>query len=49
MGDPAKVILLEELVKAIREWRLLENAATVGDKIVSGLSQLQVYCSFPIN
>ena len=42
MGDPSKVILLEEMVKVIDEWRLLENAATIGDRIVNGLTQLQV-------
>jgi len=45
MGDPSKVILLEEMVKMIKEWQLLDNAATVGDQIVRGLSQLQVYCA----
>jgi len=42
MGDPSKVILLEEMVKVIHEWRLLENAATIGNRIISGLTQLQV-------
>jgi len=44
MGDPSKVILLEELVKVIKDWQLLDNAASMGDRIVKGLSQLQVYC-----
>jgi len=43
MGDPSKVILLEEMVKIIEEWRLLDNATAVGDRIVDGLSQLQVF------
>jgi len=42
MGDPSRVVLLEEMVKIINEWRLLDNAATVGQSIVDGLSQLQV-------
>jgi len=42
MGDPSKVVLLEEMVRVINEWGLLENARTVGDSIVSALSQLQV-------
>ena len=45
MGDPSKVILLEEMVKAIKEWRLLENATTVGGRIVNGFTQLQVSSS----
>jgi len=43
MGDPSKVILLEEMVKIIKEWRLLDNAMAVGNRIVDGLSQLQVF------
>ena len=45
MGDPSKVILLEEMVKVIKDWRLLENAATVGDGIVNSLTRLQVSSS----
>jgi 4-aminobutyrate aminotransferase/(S)-3-amino-2-methylpropionate transaminase len=41
MGDPSKVILLEELIKAINDWKLLDNARVVGDQLVSGMTQLQ--------
>jgi len=47
MGDPSKVILLEEMVKVVRDWRLLDNAATVGDRIVKGLGHLQVRHMIP--
>ena len=46
MGDPSKVILLEEMVKIVREWQLLENATAVGDRIIDGLTQLQVLVQF---
>lgn len=50
MGDPSKVILLEELVKVIDECKLLENARNVGDKLLSGMTQLQtVYSSQVMN
>ena len=46
MGDPSKVILLEEMVKIINEWNLLDNATAVGDRIVGGLTRLQVGLAF---
>ena len=42
MGDPAKVILLEALVDAIKEENLLENATVTGQKMVNGITKLQV-------
>ena len=45
MGDPSKVILLEEMVKVIKDWRLLDNAVTVGQRMVDGLTRLQVHRS----
>lgn len=34
--------MLEELVKAIREMKLLENAKSTGAVLVNGMKQLQV-------
>jgi len=45
MGDPSKVILLEEVLKVVKEWQLLDSAATVGQRILDGLTQLQVLWS----
>lgn len=42
MGDPAKVILLEQVVAAIKEEKLLENATATGLKMVDGITNLQV-------
>jgi hypothetical protein len=42
LGDPSKVILLEELVSAIRDLKLLENAKSTGAAVVSGMKTLQV-------
>ncbi len=42
MGDPAKVVLLEAQVKVYQEQDLLQNAAQVGKKILTGLQDLQV-------
>ena len=49
MGEPSRVVLLEEMVRVINEWHLLDNAATVGETIVNGLSQLQVTQSVPVD
>lgn len=42
MGDPSKVILLEEMLKVIRDEELLENVTRVGKKLVQGMTDLQV-------
>lgn len=46
MGDPVKVILLEELIKVVKEEKLLENATVTGKKMVDGLTELQVCCFY---
>lgn len=46
MGDPVKVILLEELIKVVKEEKLLENATVTGQKMVAGLTELQVSCFY---
>ena len=48
LGDPSKVILLEELVKAIREMNLLESARRTGATLIDGMSELQVGLLFAI-
>jgi 4-aminobutyrate aminotransferase / (S)-3-amino-2-methylpropionate transaminase len=42
LGDPSKVILLEEVVGAIRDLNLLDNAKSTGSALVNGMKQLQV-------
>lgn len=41
MGDPSRIILLEEMVNIVRDDNLLENTKQTGEKIVAGLSELQ--------
>lgn len=41
MGDPSKVILLEEMLRVIRDEELLENVARVGKQLVQGMTDLQ--------
>ena len=43
MGDPSKVILLEAMLKVIRDEDLLTNVTRVGKKLVQGMTDLQVY------
>jgi len=42
MGDPSKVILLEEMLRVIRDEELLDNVSRVGKKLVQGMTDLQV-------
>ena len=42
MGDPSKVILLEAMLKVIRDEDLLGNVTRVGKKLVQGMTDLQV-------
>ena len=42
MGDPAKTLLLETMVRVIKENDLLTNAKVTGDKIIAGIESLQV-------
>ncbi|KAI0237730.1 4-aminobutyrate aminotransferase, mitochondrial, partial [Lamellibrachia satsuma] len=42
MGDPSKVILLEEMLKVIRDEDLLDSVTRVGRRLVQGMAQLQV-------
>ncbi|KAL5018141.1 hypothetical protein ScPMuIL_003863 [Solemya velum] len=41
MGDPAKVVLLEELVSVIKEQNLLNNVQTTGEYLISTIKTLQ--------
>jgi len=41
MGDPSRVILLEEMVRVIDDEGLLQSSAEAGDKIIAGLLRLQ--------
>lgn len=41
MGDPSKVILLEEMLGVMERDRLLENVRDVGTHLMAGLSHLQ--------
>ena len=43
MGDPSKVILLEAMLKVIRDEDLLTNVTRVGKKLVQGMTDLQVF------
>lgn len=41
MGDPGKILLLKTILDVIRRDNLLENVRKTGDKIKSGLLQLE--------
>lgn len=41
MGDPSKMILLEEVVKIIKQESLLKNVQETGDVLMKGLKDLQ--------
>lgn len=41
MGDPSKVIMLEEVIRVIQRDRLLENVNETGDILMKGLTALQ--------
>ena len=42
IGDPSKVILLEEMINVIERENLLPTVREVGKKLVDGMTQLQV-------
>lgn len=41
VGDPSKIVLLEEVVNVIRRDRLLEKVKVTGDHLMSGLKEAQ--------
>jgi 4-aminobutyrate aminotransferase / (S)-3-amino-2-methylpropionate transaminase len=41
MGDPGKLMLLEGVVEVIKKEKLLEQVKRSGDRLFSGLKQLQ--------
>lgn len=41
MGDPGKLLLLEEVLNVIKQQNLLENVRKTGEKLKAGLVQLQ--------
>ena len=43
MGDPTRLVMLEQVIKVIREQDLLTNACVTGDVLMTGLKQLQVH------
>lgn len=42
VGDPAKIVLLEQVVKVIKEQNLLSNVQVTGEKLLHGLQNAQV-------
>ncbi len=42
MGDPARVVFLEEILKVIKQDDLFTNTEKVGNELVSGMEHLQV-------
>lgn len=41
MGDPAKLVLLDAVVRTVREEGLLDVVNAAGDVLLAGLAQLQ--------
>ena len=41
MGDPSKIILLREVLRVVREDRLVEAAGDTGNFLLRGLLELQ--------
>ncbi|KAJ3642733.1 hypothetical protein Zmor_025491 [Zophobas morio] len=41
MGDPGKLIVLESIIRIIKEQKLLDNVVTTGHRLKSGLLQLE--------
>lgn len=41
MGDPHKIIILEQVVKEIQEEQLLDRVESAGETIMSGLTELE--------
>ena len=42
MGDPLKLVMLEEMIKVINEDNLLQNTESTGELLLTGLKELQV-------
>lgn len=42
MSDPSKLLLLEQIVKVIKNEKLVENIKEVGDYLMKGLKDLEV-------
>ena len=42
-GEPSKVVLLGEVVRTVKEERLLENVQRSGRAVLSGFQELQVH------
>lgn len=42
MGDPSKVVFLEEMASVIKEFDLLNNVVNTGRMILEGFETLQV-------
>ncbi len=42
LGDPSKIVFLEELNNVIRRENLLDTVTSVGKQLVRGMTQLQV-------
>ena len=42
LGDPSKVIFLEEFIRVIERENLLDNVQSVGKQLVQGMTELQV-------
>ena len=42
MGDPSKIIMLEEVLHVIRQDKLMEAARDTGHFLLQGLMELQV-------
>ena len=43
MGDPSKIILLEEVLRVIHQDKLIEAARDTGHFLLQGLQELQVW------
>ena len=46
MGDPSKLVLLDPVLRTIKNDNLIERTKTAGDALVSGLINLQVIENF---
>ena len=43
VGDPSKIVLLEEVVNVINRDNLLDKVKVTGDYLLAGLKEAQVY------
>jgi hypothetical protein len=43
MGDPSKMVLLEEVIKVMNENKLVDAAQHTGQYLLNGLKELQVW------